>query len=203
MPRACTFPWTGRLEPEANTVHREPLLNAIAEYAERHPDERACSERFAAFVRAHPDCFSRSLAPGHVTGSAWVVHPDGAQVLLTHHRKLDMWVQLGGHADDDPDPARVAMREAEEESGLTGLELVSPRIFDLDIHRIPARGTEPEHEHFDVRFAIRATSDTGYRVSRESKALAWVPVAGMARLTAETSMLRMCGKWQAWRDGGG
>jgi 8-oxo-dGTP pyrophosphatase MutT (NUDIX family) len=183
-------------------VHREPLLNALSEYAARHPGERACSERFAAFVRAHPDCFSRTLVPGHVTGSAWVVHPDGAQVLLTHHRKLDMWVQLGGHADDDPDPARVALREAEEESGLVGLELVSPGIFDIDIHRIPARGSEPEHEHFDVRFAIRATSGTVYRVSPESKALAWVPVAGVARLTSEPSMLRMCAKWLALRDAG-
>ncbi len=183
-------------------MHREPLLNALSEYAAGNPGERACSERFAAFVRAHPSCFSRTLAPGHVTGSAWVVHPDGEQVLLTHHRKLDIWVQLGGHADDDPDPARVAMREAVEESGLAGLEFVAPSIFDLDIHRIPARGTEPEHEHFDVRFAIRATTDTGYRVSPESKALAWVPIAALSRLTTEVSMLRMGAKWLAWRDAG-
>lgn len=178
-------------------MHREPLLRAIAEYAARHPEEHPCTTRFEAFVRAHPDCFSRSLAPGHVTGSAWVVDPDGDQVLLTHHRKLDIWVQLGGHADDDPDPQRVALREAMEESGLSGLEPVSTQVFDLDIHLIPARGGEPAHEHFDVRYAIRATTDTAFRVSPESKALAWVPVAGMHHLTTEPSMLRMCAKWLA------
>ena len=48
------------------------------------------------------------------------------------------------------------MREAREESGLTRLRLVSPEIFDVDRHRIPARGAEPEHWHFDVRFLIEA-----------------------------------------------
>lgn len=178
-------------------MHREPLLRAIADYVARHPEEHPCTSRFEAFVRAHPDCFSRHLVPGHVTGSAWVVHPDGEHVLLTHHRKLDMWVQLGGHSDDDPDPQRVALREAVEESGLSGLEPLSAQVFDLDIHLIPARGSEPAHEHFDVRYALRATTDTTFRVSPESKALAWVPVAGMHHLTTEASMLRMCAKWLA------
>lgn len=176
-------------------MHRAPLLQAIASYAAGYPDESSTCERFEAFVKDHANCFSRQLQIGHVTGSAWLVDPTGEQVLLTHHRKLDIWVQLGGHADDDPDPLRVAMREALEESGLVGIACVDAAIFDLDIHRIPARGEEPAHDHFDVRFALCATESTKFRVSAESKALAWVPVSGLDRYTAEASMLRMQEKW--------
>ena len=176
-------------------MHRRPLLEAIAEYAKRYPVERSCVSRFAAFVQAHADCFSRSLAPGHVTGSAWVVDSDGQRTLLTHHRKLDIWVQLGGHSDDDPDTRAVALREAAEESGLARLQLDDACIFDLDIHAIPARGEDPAHEHFDVRYVIRAGGDTEFRVSPESKALAWVLVTGLDRLTREPSMMRMRDKW--------
>ena len=176
-------------------MHRRPLLGAIAEYGQRYPEEHACVSRFAAFVQAHDNCFSRTLLPGHVTGSAWVVGPDRQTALLTHHRKLDIWVQLGGHSDDDPDTSAVALREAREESGLEDLALADARIFDLDIHSIPARGREPAHEHFDVRYVVLATANMRFRVSAESKALAWVPLGELDRLTREASMLRMRDKW--------
>jgi len=181
-------------------VHRTPLLSALDAYARRHPEEAATTERFRAFVAAHDNCFSRQLEIGHVTGSAWVVDGDGVNALLTHHRKLDIWVQLGGHADDDPDTLAVALREAEEESGLDALIPAVPEIFDIDIHTIPARGSEPEHEHFDVRYALCATGSTAFRVSAESKALAWVPVTQLDALTREPSMLRMQRKWRVLAD---
>ncbi len=176
-------------------VHRRPLLEAIADYGQRYPEEHACVRRFAAFVQTHSNCFSRTLLPGHVTGSAWVVDAEGQMTLLTHHRKLDIWVQLGGHSDDDPDSSAVALREAREESGLDELALAGGRIFDLDIHSIPARGSEPAHEHFDVRYVVLAAVNTRFRVSAESKALAWVSVDDLDSLTREASMLRMRDKW--------
>ncbi|MEO7325700.1 MAG: NUDIX hydrolase, partial [Dokdonella sp.] len=99
----------------------------------------------------HADAASRQRLQGHLTGSAWLVSADGARALMTPHRKLDRGLQLGGHADGDPDLARVALREAEEESGLHDLEVESA-IFDIDRHRIPAHGDEPEHWHYDVRY---------------------------------------------------
>lgn len=176
-------------------MHRNPLLALLAEYAARWPQEAAVSARFTDFVRAQPRCFERSLLTGHVTGSAWVTSADGMRVLLTHHAKLDLWVQLGGHADGDADILRVAWREASEESGLTGLEPVSTAVFDLDIHAIPARGAEPRHLHYDVRFAFAATAGEEFRRSAESKALEWRPVAELNRRTQEASMLRMAEKW--------
>ncbi len=177
-------------------MHRQPLLDQLARYAYSHPGEAETVALFVGFVRENPDCFERTLAIGHITGSAWIVSADGSETLLTHHRKLNRWLQLGGHADGDPDVPAVAMREAREESGLVDFAPVTGEIFDLDIHPIPARRDEPEHLHYDVRYVLRATGPTDFTVSEESHDLRWVPIGGVAALTAEESMLRMVRKWQ-------
>ena len=172
------------------------LQHAFIAYAQAHRDEAATVALFQDFLADQPQCFERTLVPGHFTGSAWLVSADGARVLLTHHRKLGRWLQLGGHADGDPDLARVALREAHEESGLTGLALDGEVIFDLDRHRIPARGVEPEHWHYDVRYVVRAEADENFAVSAESLALAWRPViAVVADAEADDSLRRMAAKW--------
>lgn len=99
-------------------MHRRKLLQYLDDYRLRFPQEAAVVDRFVAFVEDEPRCFERDCWRGHVTGSAWLVDPDRSAVLLTHHRKLNIWVQLGGHSDGDPDTLAVAQREAEEESGL-------------------------------------------------------------------------------------
>ncbi len=156
--------------------------------------------RFAAFAASHADVYLRTHAPGHFTASAWLVSKDGARVLLTHHKKLGRWLQLGGHADGDQDLANVALREAEEESGLSGLTIV-PDIFDLDAHDIPARGVvgapnyEAAHIHWDVRFVVRASVED-FSVSAESLALAWVDISTLAAdINADASLVRMAKKW--------
>lgn len=152
---------------------------------------------FRDFARSTPDCCERTFLAGHFTGSAWLVSADGRRVLLTHHRKLGRWLQLGGHADGDSDLARVALREAEEESGLTGL-VVEADVFDLDRHAIPARGAEPEHWHYDVRFVVRATGSEDFVVGEESHDLAWREIAAIAEdPQADESLRRMAQKWLA------
>ena len=146
------------------------------------------------FVEAHADCLLRTCAPGHLTGSAWIVTPDRTRTLLTHHHKLDKWLQLGGHADGDGDLQAVALREAREESGLINVRAVSAEIFDLDRHWIPARKTEPAHWHFDLRFMIEADPAEPLVISSESKDLAWVEVARVTTLNPEESMARMVRK---------
>ena len=158
------------------------------------PHEAAMLNATLAFVQAEPRCAERSLAVGHLTGSAWIVDATRTRTLLTHHRKLDKWLQLGGHADGDLDLAAVAMREAVEESGLSNLRLVSPALFDVDRHLIPARKSEPEHWHYDLRFMIEADPAEAFVVSDESHDLAWVEIARMAEFNREESMLRMARK---------
>jgi len=150
---------------------------------------------FRHFAASHADCCERTCVPGHFTGSAWLVSADGERALLLHHRKLDIWVQPGGHADGDGDLAAVALREAEEETGLPGLRLEGG-IFDLDRHLIPPRKSDPAHFHYDVRFVVRAGADEAFVVNEESHALAWRPVRDIAADPhADESVRRMAAKW--------
>ena len=174
-------------------MHRTNLLDRLVEYVERYPEEQAVARLFSEFVTTHDDCFERTCEVGHITGSAWVVDRSGRRALLTHHRKLDMWIQLGGHSDGDPDTLNVAKREANEESGLV-ISPVHSDIFDIDRHVIPARKDEPEHFHYDVRFLFQAQSDD-FQVTDESFALQWVGVDDVSERTTELSVLRMRTKW--------
>lgn len=144
--------------------------------------------------------------PGHLTASAWVADPTGTEVLLTHHRKLRKWVQLGGHADGNADLRTVAETEALEEAGVKNLQPVSfaPvedessawHVFDLDIHPIPPHGTVPAHLHFDIRFAFVAPVRSEPQVSYESFDVHWVKVSEINRYSDEVAMRRMAKKWR-------
>jgi 8-oxo-dGTP pyrophosphatase MutT (NUDIX family) len=172
------------------------LSAALDDYALRWPDD-AATATFADFLRQGTDVFERSRQDGHFTGSSWLVSADGTRVVLMHHRKLGRWLQPGGHADGDPDLARVALREAEEETGLVDL-FVEPAIFDLDRHWIPARGSEPGHWHYDVRHVVRARGSEAFVSNEESLALAWRDIGEVvADETMDVSLRRMAGRWLA------
>lgn len=175
-------------------MHRLPLLAKVRAYVPYDQYERDMHEALLAFVATEPACFERRLRTGHVTGSAWIIDRTGTQALLTHHFKLDRWLQLGGHADGDPDILRVALREAREESGLEDIRPVSETIFDVDVHPIPARGDEPRHLHYDVRFLLEGDQTAPLVISGESKDLEWIPLANIARVTTERSITRMAAK---------
>jgi 8-oxo-dGTP pyrophosphatase MutT (NUDIX family) len=177
-------------------MHRNAVLALLSAHASGalSREEASAVRETVELVTAHPDCLLRSCLPGHVTGSAWIVSPDRSQTLLTLHRKLGKWLQLGGHADGDPNLLAVAMREAVEESGLRSLRAVRNEVFDVDRHWIPARGAEPGHWHHDLRFLIEADPAEPLTVSNESKALAWVRVRAVAELNPSESMARMVRK---------
>lgn len=130
-----------------------------------------------AFLDRHPDPFDRDILEGHFTGSAVVVSATGDRVLLLHHRKLDRWLQPGGHAEPgEREGAMVALREAREETGIEGLILhpAAPRPLDVDVHPIPARGDEPAHRHLDLRYLVVAPRAGMPRpAAEEVRALRW------------------------------
>lgn len=175
----------------------ERLARQLEAYARRWPAQAGEAEDFLAFLRSHADVFHRHHPPGHFTGSAWLLDAAGTHALLTHHRKLQRWLQPGGHADGETDLALVALREGEEESGITGLQL-EPEPFDIDRHRIPARGNEPEHWHYDLRFVLRAPPGADFVVGPESLDLAWVAVTTIASGDGfDPSLARMARRWLA------
>ena len=151
-------------------------------------------QAFAELLEDPQDPFLRERLAGHFTAGVWLVSADGQRILMTHHRKLERWLQLGGHADGDRDMANVALKEAQEESGLPGLFVDAESIFDLDRHWIPERKDVPGHWHYDVRYVVRAGEDENYVVSEESLELAWRPIAEVA-LDSDESMSRMAKKW--------
>jgi len=153
--------------------------------------DKAQWARLIEFVRQEPRAFSRDpLIGGHVTGSAVVLSPDKSAMLMTHHAKLDRWLQLGGHCDGVADVRFVALKEAYEESGLARIKLLSQDVLDVDIHEIPARKSEPAHLHYDVRYLMIAEAGE-IRVSSESNALAWVPLSDLEKFSTSPSVLRL------------
>ncbi len=183
-------------------MDRSWILDRLERYRQLWASELACVERVERLVRGFADCAERTCFPGHLTGSAWVFDATGTQFLLTHHRKLNRWLQLGGHADGELDPPAVARREVLEESGLTEVAWLDPDGLgvpvDIDVHEIPARPNEPAHWHHDLRYVFQAP--VGGEVSAdllESHAVQWFPVRDLHRIVSEPSILRLAAKAQA------
>ena len=156
------------------------------------PDATARALKEAAAATRHVDGVWVNIAVGY-GGRREIA--DAVRALLMHHRKLGIWVQPGGHADGEGDLAAVALREAEEETGLAGLR-IEGGVFDLDRHLIPARAGDPAHFHYDVRFVVRAGASEAFVRNDESHALQWLPVRDIAHdPQADESVRRMARKW--------
>ena len=176
------------LEPDADLVRARDLLER---YAARDVPQALARERMLQFLDVHPsDAQRRELLVGHLTASALVVDAHGERALLTHHRKLDRWLQLGGHCDGDANLAGTALRECLEESGIEGLAIL-PEPIDLDIHPIPARAAEPEHLHLDTRFLVLAPPGAIETASAESHALRWFTPLELAGIDTDDSVRRL------------
>lgn len=176
-------------------MNRYSLLEQLQHYFPCAAEEVAAKKRMIAFIEEHKDCFERSLAIGHMTASAWLLNNDKTTALLMHHAKLNKWLQLGGHCDGNEDVLAVAIKEAQEESGIQHIVPVSSDIFDIDIHRISATSHEPEHDHYDVRFLLQVTSDEKIVQNRESKELRWISKERATLPTDELSVVRLYNKW--------
>ena len=152
------------------------MLDALQTYKTSFHEEKVFIPRFKSLLTNFSNCYSRSLVTGHMTGSAWIVDESGSLTLLVHHKKLNKWLQPGGHADDEENITTVSMKEAQEETGLKSLQLLESKIFDLDIHLIPSHNGVKAHFHHDIRFLIMADKNEEYVVSNESNELAWIPL---------------------------
>jgi len=160
--------------------------------------DRAVAVETLRFIDANADCLWRTCQRGHLTGSAWIVDPSRRRTLLTLHRKLGKWLQLGGHADGESDLSEVALRETREESGLESVHLLSADLFDLDCHWIPERKCDAGHHHYDFRFLVEADDRAPLIVSEESHQLAWIDLDDVHRLNPEPSLLRLVQKTREW-----
>ncbi|MFK7997341.1 MAG: NUDIX hydrolase [Granulosicoccus sp.] len=169
---------------------REALIDLVSKHTPFDGIEKDHTVNTLAFLRQNENCTSTSNLAGHITASAWVLSPIPSAVLLTHHKKLNRWLQLGGHIENDSTIHQAAHREAVEESGIDRINILDDSIFDIDIHEIPARKGISEHLHYDIRFLFQAES-TEFIVSSESNELAWIKLTSIESLLPDDSMLRM------------
>lgn len=178
----------------------DPPRAALRAALRAHQCDGAAEERdreaMLALVETEAACFARTtFAPGHFTGSVFVFSAESGHVLLHHHRRLDRWLQMGGHDEGESDPVATALREGHEESGLADLVLLTPAILDLDVHPIPPGRGEPGHSHFDVRYAaVTRTAGAARADEAESLGLAWLPLAEAARRMDEPGARRALAK---------
>jgi 8-oxo-dGTP pyrophosphatase MutT (NUDIX family) len=180
------------------------LLDSLRRHVPADEEEARDRDRILEFVLGHEHPFDRGIAEGHLTGSAITVSADGSRVLLLHHRKLDRWLQPGGHGDPgETTGEEVALREALEETGLRGLRLhpAAPRPLDVDVHLIPARGREPAHEHLDLRYLVVAPDGGAIAPDlAELHDIRWVPWDEVDALGPDPGLRRALAKARLLSD---
>ena len=175
------------------------LKQLIKNYIYNNPKENSAHDMLNLLKT--DGCFLKNNYDGHFTGSAWIISPEKDKILMTHHKKLGMWLQLGGHADGEKDLLKVALREAKEESGIQHFNILRDEIFDLDIHKIPKQMNQPSHKHYDIRFLLE--TDPVFNeisVSDESYDVAWIPIDDVIGLNPENSIKRMVEKTLAIKN---
>ena len=146
----------------------DDAVRVLKDWSAPDTGQERLRETYLAHLEAHPDGMWKACAAGHVTGSVLVVDPERGRVLLTLHKKLGMWLQMGGHCEpEDTSLAGAALREGVEESGIRGLTLLRPGPVNLDRHLTPCAW------HLDVQYAAVAPPGAVEEISEESLDLKW------------------------------
>jgi 8-oxo-dGTP pyrophosphatase MutT (NUDIX family) len=189
----------------AGTRPTDALTRALAAHAAADAAEARDLRRILEFVGRHANPFDRRIREGHLTGSAVVLSATGDKTLLVHHRKLERWLQPGGHAEpDETSGEAVALREAHEETGIAALALhpQAPRPLDLDVHFIPSSAGEPAHQHLDLRYLVVAPAAARLtRAEQESNDLRWFSWSEVPALGLDAGLRRALDKARGWIAG--
>jgi 8-oxo-dGTP pyrophosphatase MutT (NUDIX family) len=149
------------------------VLDLLNTYNPEYEEERLYKTQMIEFYNNYENVFSRKQLYGHFTASSFLINKDMTKFLLMLHRKIGIWVQLGGHCDEDPIVLRTSIREAKEESGIENIIPISEEIFDIDIHKFRAFKGLDEHFHFDIRFLLKTVDTDDFVINEESMDLKW------------------------------
>jgi 8-oxo-dGTP pyrophosphatase MutT (NUDIX family) len=171
----------------------------IQNYNSIFPEEMEYKEKILEFLNNCPKPFDRETKEGHFTAGSLLLNSDKTKFLVMHHCKLNAWLHLGGHCDGDGDLLSVAIREAQEESGILEIEPISKEIFDIDIWQIPPSLHESEHCHYDVKFLLKTVGNDNYIKNEESYDLKWLDLNtdDYGEVTLDNDLKRMIMKFRS------
>jgi len=172
----------------------------LQDYIPFDASESETKDQALLLLGQYPHSFCRTHLPGHFTASALIVNAEKSHILLMHHKKLNLWLQPGGHWEDGETLELTARREAFEEVGISQLELMLSKPFDIDQHSVPAIGSESAHVHFDVRYLFVCQSQEALTPNEESLGLRWVPILDLPGVNGyqEDSWNRLSKKLISW-----
>ena len=165
-------------------------LQAFTPFNEQEASDRRLMLQYAGLFS---DLLTRDNEMAHLTASCWIVNPGKTKVLLAYHNIYDSWAWLGGHADGEEDLLRVALREANEESGIVGARPLRNDIFSLEILGVDGhvkRGRYvATHLHLNCTYLLEADDRLPIRVKAdENSAVRWIPFADVEAEVREPEM---------------
>lgn len=171
------------------------LITAVVAFTPADAVEESHRTAILNFIAEHPSTWwRRDNVAGHVTASAWILNAACTHALLLHHRKLNRWLQPGGHIEaSDTSAYAAACREAREETGVASDITHDDTLFDVDVHPIPARAHENAHLHYDLRYCI-IVAESHVTLSDESLGARWLAIEQLIGPTIEPSISRMARK---------
>ena len=172
------------------------LIQMLEKYQPEGKEEHCSVEMTKQFLKNSDNCYSRTNKKGHITAGALLMSDDG-DVLINHHKILDLWLLFGGHSDGNSNSLEVAKREVKEESGLEIIDDSNGRVLDVATHIIPEnkQKNEPEHIHYDIRFLFFVEKNEA-NLSNESKEARWVSIEEAKVLMKDSDKIRLLNKAQ-------
>ena len=169
------------------TLHGD-AVDVLTHWRAPSDEQERLRSQYVAHLDQRPDGMWRSCLPAHLTTGALVLSHDRRHVLLNLHGKARRWFHFGGHLEpDDQTLAGAALREATEESGLSGLH-VDANPLHLSTHAVEFCGAGSA-DHLDVRFLALLGADSEPKASEESLEVRWWPVDDLP--TEEPDMVEM------------
>ena len=170
------------------------IFKSLENYFQVNKQETSFEKIIKGIKYSGIELFKRNCYPYHFTASAWIVDKERNHTLLIFHKNLQMWIQPGGHADGETNLSKVALKEAQEETGLKSACLTNERVFDFDITPIPAFKNIPAHSHLDARFVIEADIKEPITESEEILGAKWFPINNISDKINDEGVLRMAQK---------